>query len=154
MSGVGNGELIGYAAGVPEWSSDPLATVQQADDYASARGWSDWAALQTAQKSAAILDASTFIKATYQPPRRLSASQSDLIVSATVEAARLALSGPLIGAVEEPQVLREKLKDLETTYAEAKPGAARTSRLALVSALLRSAGLRGGSTINVPLRKA
>lgn len=154
MLGVGNGELIGYAAGAPEWSSDPLATVQQADDYASARGWSDWAALQQGQKSAAILDASTFIKVTYQPPRRLSASQSDLIVSATVEAARLALSGPLLGAVEEPQVLREKLKDLETTYAEAKPGAARTSRLALVSALLRSAGLRGGSTVNVPLRKA
>lgn len=154
MAGVGNGELIGYSAGVVEWSPDPLATVEQADAYASARGWSDWAALQPGQKTVALLDASTFIKVTYSPPLRLTASQTDLIVSATVEAARLALSGPLIGAVEEPQVLEERLKDLQTKYAEVKPGSARTSRLALVSALLRSAGLRGGSTINVPLRKA
>lgn len=129
-------------------------TIQQADDYATARNWTDWSALSDPQKSAAILDASTFVKVSYQPPRATTASQLASIQAGTIEAARLSLSGPLIGAVEEPQILKERLKDLSTEYAEQKPGSAATSRLALVSALLRSAGLQGGSSINVPLRKA
>lgn len=153
MSGVGNGGLlVGHGRSVA-WTDEPLATVQQADDYASARVWSDWAALSEAQKTAAILDASTFIKVTYTA-RTLTLAQEAQVTAAAIEAARLSLSGPLIGAVEDPQVLKESMKGFSTEYAEVKPGSANTARLALVSALLRSAGLSGGSSVNVPLRKA
>lgn len=136
------------------WSGDPLVTVGEVDAYATARGWSDWAALTPERKLAATLDASTYVKVTYRAPDRYTAAQEALIKDAASEAARLSLTEPLIGAVEQPQVLRERLDKLETEYAEVKPGAARQSRLALVSALLRSAGLSGGSLINFPLRKA
>lgn len=155
MVGVGNGELLGYGLSAPlMWTGEPLATIQQADNYAEPRGWADWLALQDAQKTAALLDATTFITATYAAPRRLAPSQEALITNAAIEAARLTLSGPLIGVVQEPQILKEGMKGFVTEYAEQKAGAAFASRLSLVSALLRSAGLCGGSTINVPLRKA
>lgn len=154
MSGVGNGGMLAYCGRSVVWSDEPLATVQQADDYAAAREWSDWAALSEAKKTIAILDASTFIKVSYSPSRVLTARESDLVTSAAIEAARLSLTAPLIGGVEEPQILKEGMKGFTTEYAEMKPGAANTSRLALVSGLLRSAGLSGGSTVNVPLRKA
>jgi len=147
MLTVGNGALL-------TWGDDPLATVEQANAYATARKWADWLALDPADAAVAILDASTFIKISYRPPYCYTTAQATMIQNAAIEAARLTLSGPLIGAVEEPQVLREKLKDLETTYAEIKPGSTLNSRLALVAAMLRAAGLSGGSTINVPLRKA
>lgn len=154
MLGVGNGGMLASSGRSVVWSDDPLATVQQADDYAAAREWSDWAALSEAKKTTAILDASTFIKVSYSPGRLLTDRETALVVSATVEAARLSLTAPLIGGVEEPQVLKEGMKGFTTEYAEVRPGSASIARLALVSALLRSAGLSGGSTVNVPLRKA
>lgn len=42
--------------------TDPAVTVAEADDYASARGWSDWAG---DGKEPALLRAQTFIAATY-----------------------------------------------------------------------------------------
>lgn len=147
MLTVGNGALL-------TWSDNPLATLEQAEAYATDREWTDWLALSPGRATAAILDASTFIKVTYRPPSVYSTPQATLIQNAAIEAARLSLASPLIGVVEEPQILKERLKDLSTDYAEVKPGSAQTSRLALVSAMLRAAGLSGGSTINVPLRKA
>ena len=147
MLTVGNGALL-------TWGSDPLATVEQATAYATARKWADWLALDPSDAVVAILDASTYIKISYPAPYSYSAAQGLLIQNAAIEAARLTLSGPLIGAVEEPQILEERLKDLQTKFAEVKPGSALNSRLGLVSAMLRAAGLAGGSTINVPLRKA
>ena len=139
---------------VMDWTDDPLTTVPDALVYATERGWADWLALTAGEPAIAILDASTFIKATYRAPQTVSASQAKKIADAATEAARLTLSGPLIGFSPEPQVVREKIDTMELQYAEAKPGAAQKSRLALVSAMLRSAGLLGGSSINVPLRKA
>lgn len=144
---VGDGSTIA-------WTADSLATTVQADAYATARGWVDWLALSPEQKAIAILDASTFIKVSYRPPWSYTTAQLTLIQNAAIEAARLTLTGSLIGAVEEPQVLRDKLEGLETEYAEVKPGSAATARLALVVAMLRAAGLSGGGSLNVPLRKA
>lgn len=140
--------------GVVSWGSDPLATVEQADAYATARGWSDWAALNPTQKAVAILDASTYVKAVYRPPLNIYTTTDEQVSNATIEAARLTLTGPLMGVAEDPQVLREKVGPIEVQYAERKAGDDRRARLALVVAILRAAGVRGASTLNHALSKA
>lgn len=146
--------MLVFEDGVVIWGSDPLATVEQADAYAEARGWSDWAALTPEQKAVAILDASTYVKAVYRPPLTIYTTTNDQIANAIIEAARLTLTGPLLGVPEDPQVLREKVGPIEVEYAERKAGDARRSRLALIFAMLRAAGVRGASSINVVLLKA
>ncbi|WP_404415532.1 hypothetical protein [Brevundimonas vesicularis] len=138
--------------GLYAWTSDPLATVEQADAYALARGWTDWLALTEERRSSALLDASTYIKATYSAPYPVTASMELAIQSAAIEAARLSLTSPLIGGDVDPAIKSVKAGSAAVEFeASAK---ARSSRLALVAALLRSVGIQGGSTINVPLRKA
>ncbi|MNR39346.1 hypothetical protein D3C85_1575530 [compost metagenome] len=84
--------------GVVSWPAGPLATVDQADDYAAARGWSDWAALAPERKSGAILDASAYVRASYRPPAKANTAVEEQISEAVIEAARLSLTSPLIGA--------------------------------------------------------
>lgn len=150
MAGVGAGGLISGGS----WTFDPFVTVEKADAYAAARSWADWAALSPEQKTVAIIDASTFVRVTYQPPYRVTDAMQQGIEHATIEAARLTLSAPLIGVVEEPQVLAEKIGPISTEYAEQKPGTALSGRLSLVTAMLASLGLQGGSGINFRLSKA
>ncbi len=78
--------------GAVRWPSGPLATVDQADAYAQARGWSDWAALMPEQKGGAILDASAYVRASYRPPAKANTAVEEQISEAVIEAARLSLS--------------------------------------------------------------
>lgn len=145
---VQNGKVV--------WSSSPLVLTADANAYAAARGWTDWAAAVTAGTAdAAILDASTFIRAYYGPPSALTAEAELSATSAVIEAARLALASPLLGGDQSTQaVIREKVGPLETQYAAPRdPSAVRDDRLALVTALLIAAGARPLSGINHPLRR-
>jgi|GEM_PF-772262 len=143
--------------GVVRWSADPLATAEQADAYAEARGWSDWAALTGPRKSAAILDASTFIRSSYRPPAVVSDAVEAQIADAAIEAARLSLSGPLLGGDAAGQRARKSVKagSVAVEYESASSRDLRTARTALVSAMLRAAGVyEVGSGVNVRLAKS
>jgi hypothetical protein len=142
--------------GVVRWSSDPLTTTSKVDAYALARGWSDWTVLPDEAAAAAILDASTYIRATFVPPPAIAPSVETEIENAVAEAARLTLSGPLIGGAgaAAPQVVREKVGPIETEYAETAPAQARESRLALVHAMMFAAGSRRVGGVNAPLTRA
>lgn len=143
--------------GAVSWPAGPLATVDQADAYAQARGWSDWAALTPEQKSGAILDASSYVRASYRPPANVSAAVEEQISEAVIEAARLSLTSPLIGGDKAAQAARKSVKagsvavEYETSSAESRSAA----RLALVAGLLRYAGAYPiGSGVNVRLAKS
>lgn len=143
--------------GVVSWSVGPLATVEQADAYAQARGWSDWAALTAERKSGAILDASTYVRASYRPPAKVCTSVERQISEAVIEAARLSLTSPLIGGDKAGQAARKSVKagsvavEYEASSAESRSAA----RMALVAGLLRYAGVFAiGSSTNVRLAKS
>lgn len=140
--------------GVVGWSSDPLATVEQADDYASARLWADWSALQPAQKTAAILDASSFIRSSFRAPSVATDAIKTQISEAAIEAARLALTSPLLGGSAAGQQVRRSFKagSVAVDYETSSAAERRTARLALVTALLRAAGVypvSGGANIKL-----
>lgn len=143
--------------GVVSWPVGPLATVEQADAYAQARGWSDWAARTAERKSGAILDASTYVRASYRPPAKVCTSVERQISEAVIEAARLSLTSPLIGGDKAGQAARKSVKagsvavEYEASSAESRSAA----RLALVAGLLRYAGVFAiGSSTNVRLAKS
>lgn len=143
--------------GAVSWPAGPLATVAEADAYATARGWSDWAALTPERKSGAILDASTFVRAAYRPPAKATTAVEEQISEAVIEAARLSLTSPLIGGDKAGQAARKSVKagsvavEYEATSAETRNAA----RLALVTGLLRYAGVSAiGSGVNVRLAKS
>lgn len=143
--------------GVVSWPPAPLATVDQADVYAQARGWSDWAAITPERKSGAILDASTFIKASYRPPVKDTNAIEAQIADATIEAARLSLSGPLLGGNAAGQRAKRSVKagSVAVEYAEASTSDLLAARLALVTALLRAVGVHAiGAGANVRLAKS
>lgn len=96
--------------GTVSWPDGPLATVVEADAYAEARGWADWAALADEKKSAAILDATTFITASYRPPALASDAVEKSIRAAAIEAARLAFKAPLIGGEAAGQRGKKSVK--------------------------------------------
>jgi hypothetical protein len=146
---VENGEV--------NWPSGPLVTADQADAYAAARGWSDWAALTAERKSGAILDASTYVRASYRPPAEASPSVEGQISEAVIEAARLSLTSPLIGGDKAGQAARKSVKagSVAVEYEASSSESRNAARLALVAGLLRYAGVFAiGSSTNVRLAKS
>jgi hypothetical protein len=148
--------LIDYSSGVAAWTLDPLATISAADIYASARTWTDWSDAAAEKKAGALLDASTFVRASYRAPALLSAAQTTLIESAVIEAARLALTSPLMGGAAAGQRVKKSVRagSVAVEYAAADPRRLNADRLQLVTAILGSVGLRRASGVNVPLSKA
>lgn len=143
--------------GVVSWPLGPLATVDQADAYAQARGWSDWTVLAPERKSGAILDASTFVRSSYRPPAQVSETIEAQIADAVVEAARLSLSAPLLGGDAAGQRARKSVKagSVAVEYETATSADLRAARTALVTAMLRAAGVYAvGSGVNVRLAKS
>lgn len=143
--------------GLVSWPLGPLATVDQADAYAQARGWSDWTALTPERKSGAILDASTFVGSVYRPPAQVSDAIEAQIADAVIEAARLSLSAPLLGGDAAGQRARKSVKagSVAVEYETATSADLRTARTALITAMLRAAGVfMIGSGVNVRLAKS
>lgn len=139
------------------WTLGPLATVDQADAYATARGWADWIALPPERKSGAILDASTYIKACYQPPVEPSEAVDAQIADAAIEAARLSLTAPLIGGNAAGQRARKSVKagSVAVEYDTASTQDLTAARTALVTAMLRAAGVYlVGASVNIRLAKS
>lgn len=74
--------------------SDPAVTVEEADEYASARGWSDWAG---EGKEPALLRAQTYIAATYNGRWAMEWTNDEAPAAvryAIIEAARRELRSP------------------------------------------------------------
>lgn len=142
--------------GVVSWPAGPLATAEQADAYATARGWSDWAAAD-ARKAGAILDASNFVRSSYRPPAKVTEAIEAQIADAVIEAARLSLSAPLLGGDAAGQRARKSIKagSVAVEYETAASADLRAARTALVTAMLRAAGVYAvGSGVNVRLAKS
>lgn len=142
--------------GVSAWSTDPLTDETTATAYATARGWADWLAATEAARDAAILEASTWVRATKTPPDEYEEAVDAVIGNAVIEASRLALSGALMGGNAAGSGIRTQVRagSVSVSYAARSYTSSRNDRLALVSALLRSVGVGGGSSINHALRKA
>lgn len=143
--------------GIVAWPSGPMATVDQADAYAAARGWSDWTVLTPERKSGAILDASTYVRSAYRPPAGVTEAIEDQITDAVIEAARLSLTSPLLGGDAAGQRARKSVKagSVAVEYETATSADLRAARTALVTAMLRAAGVYpAGSGANVRLIKS
>lgn len=143
--------------GTVRWPVGPMVEVDDADAYASARGWTDWAALAQPRKTAAVLDASTYVRASFAPPARADEATEGTIQEAVIEAARLSLTGPLIGGDAAGKAARRSVKagSVSVEFDAQSPEALRSARLALVTSLLRSAGvLSAGQSANVRLAKS
>ena len=145
--------------GVVSWAPGRYATAEQADAYASDREWTDWAAATPSRRLAALLDASTFIRFAYEPPKIAGTITEEMITDATIEAARLSLAGPLTGgnAAAEPQLIRKKTGPLEKEWAAPTVASARqasNNRLSLVHSILAAAGARRKGGVNVSLSKS
>lgn len=140
----------------PEWEAGALVPTADVTTYATDRNWSDWLAATEAAQDAAVLDASTYVRAVWTPPVEYTEAKDDAIADAIAEASRLALSGALLGgsAAGADARLAVSAGSVSVTYAGRSAKALRGERMALVSAMLRSAGCTGGSTINFGLRKA
>ena len=148
--------MLVFENGVVSWPLGPLATVEQADAYAAARGWSDWA-VQPERKAGAILDASTFIRSAYRPPAKITEAVESQISDAVIEAARLSLTSPLLGGDAAGQRARKSVKagSVAVEYENATWADLRAARTALITAMLRAAGVfMIGSGVNVKLAKS
>lgn len=157
-------------------ADESLASLAEADAYAAQRGWEDWAAASELTREGALRDATNYVVANARWPGRLASLDQVLpfprvglkdaegriitgtpaaVKNATIEAARLSLSAPLMGGPSEPIVIRERVEGaVEVEYAEQKAADLRRDRLAWVWSLLRSAGATRVGGVNVPLLKA
>ena len=142
--------------GVSAWSTDPLTDEATASAYATARGWADWTAATEAKREAAILEASTWVRATKTPPAVYDEGVDAGIEDAVIEASRLALSAPLMGgdAAASAQMTQVSAGSVSVAWAAKSVTQGRADRLALVNAMLRSLGVGGASGLNVGLRKS
>lgn len=143
--------------GVSAWSTDPLSATSDVTAYATARGWADWASAAAGARDAAVLEASTYVRAAWKPPAQYSQGQDDAIQDSVAEIARLALSGPLLGGNDAGKRARTSVKagSVAVTYAEGQATDLQRQRLSLASLMLQAAGaiLRGGG-VNVRLAKS
>ncbi|KAA0970306.1 hypothetical protein FPY71_07215 [Aureimonas fodinaquatilis] len=129
--------------------TDPAATVEEADAYASPRRWTDWEAAASEDKAAAILRAQTFVAATYNGRWMAdweNAEAPENVKFAIVEAARRELQAPgsLAPDVNPSGVIKRQSKavgPLKTDIEYADGKGARPS-VPMVGYLL--AGLVGG----------
>lgn len=157
-------------------ADESFATVAESVTYATARGWTDWTEAELATQEAKLREATDYITFSTRWPGRLVDSAQVLpfprsglydregryiegtpaaVKSATIEAARLALSGPLIGGAAEGQVvIRSKVGPIEEEFSEPRAASdVRRDRLAFVMMLLRGAGAIIGG-VNIPLQKS
>lgn len=143
--------------GTVSWGYAPMVTVEEADTYANDRGWADWSVLAEARKTAAILDASTYVRSAYRPPARVGEAVEAQIKDAVIEAARLSLTSPLLGGADAGKRIRKSVKagSVVVEYDGASTGDLNKARLALVTAMLRAAGVYAvGVGVNVRLAKS
>lgn len=143
--------------GVPAWTSGALTDEPRATAYATARGWTDWAGASKPAREAAIMEASTYVRAAWKPPAAYSETQDNSIQDGVTEAARLALTAPLIGGNDAGKAARKRVKagSVEVENAEATAVDLQRQRLSLASLLLQAAGaVLRGSGANVRLAKS
>lgn len=136
------------------WSSGALVPTADVTTYGAARGWADWLAATDGAKDAAVLDASTWVRAVWTAPAEYDADDDAVISDAIAEASRLALSGPLMGGATSAQRTRVQAGSVSVEYAQTSARSLSNDRLSLVNAMLRSAGATGFSSINARLLKA
>lgn len=123
--------------------SDSYVDALAADAYAAARNWADWAGADQTDRDAALVTATSFIDASYRFRGRILRTEQALawprigaqdaegrpltgvpakLVAATVELARLALTGPLMASPDAPKIKRERIKagsvETETEYGD------------------------------------
>lgn len=142
---------------VATWTTGALVATADATTYATARSWADWAAATSGAKDAAILEASTWLRAFWRPPCEYDEDADAQIEDAVIEASRLSLSAPLMGGNDAalPVKIREKIGPLEDEWEPVNAQRLRNDRLALINAMLRAAGARGGAGgVNVSLAKS
>ncbi len=163
-------------------ADETFATLAEADAYAMKRDWTDWAAASTTTRRAKLRESRDYIVTMYRWPSsyvvdsaqlgpwprqyaydregRLLTGTPDQVKAAQIEAARVALTGPLLGKggdTSERGIKSEKIAGvIETTYDDLAPAdQMRVDRLAYVDALLKSTGASGGSGgVNVRLLKS
>lgn len=139
------------------WATGPMTDLARADAYASARGWVDWGLADDAKRQAAIMDASTWVRAAWIAPKLVTEEQDGTIQDGVTEAARLALAGPVFGGENAGKQTRTSVKagSVAVTMAEQKATDLQRQRLSLASLLIQSAGaLMRGASINVRLAKS
>lgn len=139
--------------GAVAWSADPLATVIGANAYATARGWADWLVLNEARKAAAILDASAYVRVSFTAPQITGAAVDAAVSNAVIEAARLTLTGPLLGGDLAGSRAQKAVRagSVSVEYESGSTASLRNARLALVNGMLRAAGAYGAGGLNVRL---
>lgn len=143
--------------------ANSFASIADADDYHTLRGNTAWAGASTAQKTAALVQASDYLNAYYRadmPP--LKASQglqwpewgSDGLpaqfVAATVLLALYALSGPLSApasrGIKAKTIKGDDAGEISTTYDDAAPSDPYPLITAILAPVASPLGL-GGLTI-------
>lgn len=157
-------------------ADESFATVAESVTYATKRAWADWLAATEATQEAKLREATDYIVMTARWPGSLADYEQalpfprigaydregryiegtpDAVKAATIEAARLALGGLLIGGTSDAQVvIRRKVGPIEREFSQPRSAAdVRRDRLAYVHLLLRGAGaIIGGA--NVALLKS
>lgn len=163
-------------------TDESFATVAESEAYGDARGWTDWNTTtppSSLTKEQKLREATDYILATFYWPNQPASSTQVLpfpmyglydrygraltgiptqLKAATIEAARLALTGSLLGgdaaAAATQTIKRERIGPLETEFSETSYDEVRDTRLAMVHALLRSIGGCMAGGVNVRLSKA
>jgi hypothetical protein len=151
-------------------ADESFATVAEADTYAAARGWTDWAAAGTPAKEAALRNGTAYVTVAARWPGELADYDQLLawprlyaydregrylegiptaVKSATIEAARLALTTSLMAGTGARVTKRVKAGPVEVEYADTSPASLRNDRLTYIHALLRSIGatIAGGTMV-------
>ena len=122
--------------------ANSYASVAQADDYFDLRGSQTWISYTTAEKEAALINATDFIEATYSESfkgykssatQALSWPRTDVVIDdydfpssaiptrlidATVQMALRSAGGEVLIQDQAQRVVKEKVDVIETTYAE------------------------------------
>lgn len=152
---------------------ESLATRTEAIDYATKRGWTDFLALDGDVQDARLRDGYDYIAAKTTWPGRLADTAQvgpfprvgmtdregrvvigtpDQAKSANIEAARLAIAGPLMGGAQQQAVIRKKIGPIEKEFADPlSADQVRRDRLAYVHSLIRAAGgkLADGGSVTI-----
>lgn len=159
-----------------------FATLAEANARADMLGWTDWQAASNGKRKAALIEAADYIVTLYRWPQSYVADSTQAlpwprayaydregrqitgtpaqVKTANIEAARLALGGPLLGggsATPERGIKSEDVAGIIKTVYDDLPAAdqLRLDRFAYVHALLRATGATGGTnSVNVRLSKS
>jgi len=121
-------------------NANTYASAGDADDYADAKGWTEWAALTAPQKEAALIEATVYLDSSFEFIGDLYISTQALnwprvdaydrqgrhyealpqrIVDVCIELAYLARSGPLVASITEASLKKIKAGPVELEYTAA-----------------------------------